>query len=271
MSTIPGHPRVPYATSICTPGIGAGEAGYLHGVWESRSPVTALVVVHMPASNRVLDIPSPLSPSSFWVSVIVSVRRCCRFSGLHAFDSSSEFTVGIRRPTIVVLVSHKAQASSTLALLQCAGHGGCHNRLKSTSENDTRGRGQTRSQTSSALQMVRLPTERDYRALSRWMYYALCLSHSHCASWCRRHPQHLHCLRDNNRSVHPKSLINELRRTVYYFNPGFVVRMPGGGMYEQRVVSHLQNITILSPGSGPTPSNRPRSRSRGLRAHGIML
>ena len=42
------------------------------------------------------------------------------------------------------------------------------------------------------------------------------LGHSHCASWCQHTLQHLHCLRDNNLSVHPKSLFNELRRNVYY-------------------------------------------------------
>ena len=36
---------------------------------------------------------------------------------------------------------------------------------------------------------------------------------------------------------------------VHYFDPGFVVGMPRGGVYEQRRVSHLQNITILSPES----------------------
>ena len=150
MSITPGHPRVPYTTSICTPGIGTEEAGYLHSVWVSRSPVTALVVVHTPASSKVLDIPSPLSPSSFWVRVSVSVRRCCRFSGLYAFHSSGDVAVGIRRPRIVVLMSYKATTSSTPALLQCAGHWVHHIRSKSTSENDTGGRGQTRSRTPSA-------------------------------------------------------------------------------------------------------------------------
>ena len=40
--------------------------------------------------------------------------------------------------------------------------------------------------------------------------------HSHCASWCQRQPQHLHYLRDNHLSVHPKSLFNELWRNVYW-------------------------------------------------------
>ena len=158
MSTTPGHPQVPYTTSICTPGIGTGEAGYLHGVWASRSPVTALVVVYTPIISRVLDIPSPLSPSSFWVRVSVSVRRCYRFSGLYAFHSSDSVAVGIRRPRIVVLITYKATTSSTHALLQCAGHWGCHIRSKSTYENDTGGWGQTRSWTPSALLMVRLLT-----------------------------------------------------------------------------------------------------------------
>ena len=140
----------------------------------SRSPVTALVVAHTPIISRVLDIPSPLSPSSFWVRVRVSVRRCYRFSGLYAFHSSDSVAVGIRRPRIVVLMAYKAPASSMLALLQCAGHWGCHIRSKSTSENDTGGWGQTRSRTPSALLMVRLLAERYYRTLSRWKYYALC-------------------------------------------------------------------------------------------------
>ena len=60
---------------------------------------------------------------------------------------------------------------------------------------------------------------------------------------------------------------------VNYFDPGFVVGMPGGGvyMYEQRRVSHLQNITILSPDSGSAPSHWSGSRSRGMRSHGITL
>ena len=58
---------------------------------------------------------------------------------------------------------------------------------------------------------------------------------------------------------------------VNYFDPGFVVGMPGGGVYDHRVVSHLQNIIILSPESGSAPSNWPRSRSMGLRAQGIKL
>ena len=122
--------------------------------------MTALVVAHTPAFSRVLDIPSPLSPSSFWVRVRVSVRRCYRFSGLYAFHSSDSVAVGIRRPRIVVLMSYKATASSTHALLQCAGHWVHHIRSKSTYENDTGGWGQTRSRTPSALLMVRLLTGR---------------------------------------------------------------------------------------------------------------
>ena len=90
MSITPGHPRVPYTTSICTPGIGTEEAGYLHGVWASRSPVTTLVVAHTPIVGKVLDIPSPLSTSRIWVRVGVSVRRCYRFSGLCAFHLSGD-------------------------------------------------------------------------------------------------------------------------------------------------------------------------------------
>ena len=44
-----------------------------------------------------------------------------------------------------------------------------------------------------------------------------------------------------------------------------------GGVYDHMVVSHIQNIIILSPESGPAPSIWPRSRSRSMRAHGIML
>ena len=42
----------------CTPGIGTGEAVYLHGVWVSsyRSPVTAPVVTHISITSRVFDI-----------------------------------------------------------------------------------------------------------------------------------------------------------------------------------------------------------------------
>jgi hypothetical protein len=174
VSTTPGHPRVPYTTSICTPDIGTGEAGSLHGVGVSRSPVTALVVAHTPATSRVLDIPSPLSPSSFWVRVSVSVRRCYRFSGLYAFNSSGDVADGKRRRRIAVFMAYNATASSALALVQCSGHWARHIRSKSTSENDTGGWGQTRSRTPSALLIVRLLTERYYRALSRWKYYALC-------------------------------------------------------------------------------------------------
>ena len=35
-----------------------------------------------------------------------------------------------------------------------------------------------------------------------------------------------------------------------YFALGFVVGMPGGGVYDHRIVSHIQNNTILSPESG---------------------
>ena len=150
MSITPGHPRVPYTTSICTPGIGTGKAGYLHGVWVSRLPVTALVAAHTPIISRLLDIPSPLSVSSIWVRVRVSVRRCCRFSGLYAFHSSDSVAVGIPRRIIAVLVSYKTTTSSTLALLQRVGHWAHHIRSKSTSENDTGGWGQKRSRTSSA-------------------------------------------------------------------------------------------------------------------------
>jgi hypothetical protein len=151
VSITPGHPRVPYTTSICTPGIGTGEAGYLHGVWASRSPVMALVVAHTLIFSRVLDIPSPLSVSSIWVRVSVSVRRCYRFSGLSAFHSSDSVVVGIRRPRFVVLMTYAATASSTHALLQCcSGHWAHHIRSKSTSENDIGGWGQKRSRTSSA-------------------------------------------------------------------------------------------------------------------------
>ena len=150
MSITPGHPRVPYTTSICTPGIGTGEAGQLHGVWVSRLPVTAPVVAHTPIISRTLDIPSPLSVSSIWVRVRVSVRRCCRFSGLYAFHSSDSVAVGIPRRMIAVLMPHKTTTSSTLALLQRVGHWAHHIRSKSTSENDTGGWGQKRSRTSSA-------------------------------------------------------------------------------------------------------------------------
>ena len=80
--------------------------------------MAALVVAHAPILSRVLDIASPLSASSFWVRVRVSVRPCYRFSGLHAFHSSDSVAVGIRRPRFVALMSYKAPASSRLALLQ---------------------------------------------------------------------------------------------------------------------------------------------------------
>ena len=150
MSITPGHPRVPYTTSICTPGIGTGEAGQLHGVWVSRLRVAALPAVYTPMISRTLDIPSPLSVSSIRVRVRVSVRRCCRFSGLYAFHSSDSVAVGIPRRIIAVLVSYKTTTSSTLALLQRVGHWAHHIRSKSTSENDTGGWGQKRSRTSSA-------------------------------------------------------------------------------------------------------------------------
>ena len=101
----------------------------------SRSPVSALVVAHAPITSRVLDILSPVSASRIWVRVRVSVRRCYRFSGLYAFHLSGDVAVGIRRPMIAVLMAYKATASSTLALLQCAGHWGCHICSKSSSEN----------------------------------------------------------------------------------------------------------------------------------------
>ena len=49
-----------------------------------------------------------------------------------------------------MLVSCKATASSTLALLQCVGHWVPHIRSKSTYENGTAGWGKKRSRTSSA-------------------------------------------------------------------------------------------------------------------------
>ena len=73
-----------------------------------RSLVTALVVFYTPIISRALDVPSLLSVSCIWarVRVKVSVRRCCRFSGLlYAFYSSDSVTVGIRRAKIVVLMS----------------------------------------------------------------------------------------------------------------------------------------------------------------------
>ena len=98
----------------------------------------------------ILDIPSPLSASSFWVRVRVGVRRCYRFSGLYAFHSSGDVAVGIRRRRIAVLMAYNATASSTLALVQCSGHWAHHIRSKSAYENGTRGWGQRRSRTSSA-------------------------------------------------------------------------------------------------------------------------
>ena len=49
--------------------------------------------------------------------------------------------------------------------------------------------------------------------------------------------------------------LQPLAPAVYYFDLGFVVGMPGGGMYEQRGVSKLKNIIILSPELGSAPSN----------------
>ena len=63
-------------------------------------------------------MPSPVSASRIWVRVSVSVRRCCRFSGLCAFRSSGSVVVSIRRPRNAVLIAYTARASSTLALLQ---------------------------------------------------------------------------------------------------------------------------------------------------------
>ena len=56
-----------------------------------------------------------------------------------------------------------------------------------------------------------------------------------------------------------------------YFDLGFVVGMPGGGVHGHRIVSHPQSITSLSPESGSAPSNWPRSRPRGLRTHDTTL
>ena len=60
-------------------------------------------------------------------------------------------------------------------------------------------------------------------------------------------------------------------------NLGFRGRNPEGGMCDDcdqtrgRVVSHLQNITILSPESGSTLSNWSGSRSRSLCTHSVTL
>ena len=93
----------------------------------------ALVVAHTPITSRVYDIPSPLSVSSIWVRVRVSVRRCCRFSGLYAFHSSDSAAVGIPRRMIAVLMSYQAPASSTGASLQWIGRWVCRIRSKSAS------------------------------------------------------------------------------------------------------------------------------------------
>ena len=93
----------------------------------------ALVVAHTPITSRVYDIPSPLSVSSIWVRVRVSVRRCCRFSGLYAFHSSDSAAVGIPRQMIAVLMSYQAPASSTGASLQWIGRWVCRIRSKSAS------------------------------------------------------------------------------------------------------------------------------------------
>jgi hypothetical protein len=193
-------------------------------MWVSRSPVTDLVIAHTPTFSRVLDIPSPLSPSSFWVRVRVSVRRCCRFSGLYAFHSSGDVAVGMRRPTIAVM-SCKAPASSTHALLQYVGHRVHHIRSKSTSENDTGGWGQTRSRTPSALLIVRLLTERYYRALSRWKYYALCSQSLSLCFVVSATASILHCLRDNNlssyyfRNLERGVLLGNVRKHNCYLTP----------------------------------------------------
>ena len=147
-------------------------------VWVSRSPVTAPVVAHTPIISRVLDIPSPLSTSSIWVSVSVSVRRCYRFSGLYAFHSSDSVAVGIPQRRIAVLMAYNTTASSTLALLQCSGHWAHHIRSKNTHLRMTLElvEGGVRRGVGPHLLvlMVRLLAERYHKALSRWKHYALC-------------------------------------------------------------------------------------------------
>jgi hypothetical protein len=180
------HTRAPtstiYTTSICTPGIGTGEAGYLHGVWASRSPVTALVVAHTPIISRVLDIPSPLSASSFWVRVRVSVRRCYRFSGLYAFHLSGDVAVGIRRPMIAVLMAYNATASSTLALLQCAGHWGATSarkaHLRIALEDEVRRGVGPRL----LVRVVRLLVLSDFGSLARWVRRSIPPLTPHCTA-----------------------------------------------------------------------------------------
>ena len=145
--------------------------------------MTAPVVAHIPIISRVLDIPSPLSPSSLWVRVSVSVRRCCRFSGLYAFHSSDSVPVGI---------AYNVTASSTLALLQCTGHWAYHIRSKPTSEDDT-GVWGTGSEEESDLVCLLLwyncwlSVITELSLIGSIAHYAL--SHSHCASWCQRQPR----------------------------------------------------------------------------------
>ena len=67
------------------------------------------------------------------MGVRVSVRRCCRFSGLYAFHSSDSAAVGIPRRMIAVLMSYQAPASSTGASLQWIGRWVCRIRSKSAS------------------------------------------------------------------------------------------------------------------------------------------
>ena len=209
-----GHPRVPYTTSICTPGIGTGEAGTYTACGCLGHPwgVTALVVAHAPISSRGLDIPSPLSPSSIWVSVSVSVRRCYRFSRLYAHMHFVRRIVGVAvgmpQRRIAVLMAYNATASSTLDLLKCSGHWAHHIRSKSTSENDTAwwGQNKVRRGVEPRLRvlMVRLLAERGHRALSRWKCYTLCSQSLSLCFWCQRQPQHF-------------ALLTRQYLSIYYF------------------------------------------------------
>ena len=114
------------------------------------------------------------------VKVRVSVRRFGRFGGLYAFHSSGSVMASMRRPRTVALVSYKATASSTLALLQHVGHWVPNIRSKSTSENGTAGWGQKRSRTSSVVLMVRMLLLWDFGSLARWVRGSIPPLAPHC-------------------------------------------------------------------------------------------
>ena len=192
VSTTPGHPRAPHATSTCTPSVQLAPGRCTCTARELGLRLALGAAINLACCGHAHMQPHSNSPG-------VS-RLVCHGEGSLCRWPTMPQPAACLRCSIAVATRRTASARKAHMIMPLPLKGGAK-----------RGVGPR------LLVLMAPLAERYLGALSRWKCYALC---SQLLSLCFVVPataQHLHCLRDNNLSAHPKSMSKNKTSCVCVF------------------------------------------------------